>query len=462
MAAEGPAAAAFALPFFAWAAPPHVAPEVAPSTTAAAASCPARRPGGCSLALAGGRRGAAGAVRAAVAWTFKPMGRDRHRGAAGRAGHRGPAPAFFIAAEAVLTSPAPHVTAFTCNLKRLIYCRPAEEEDQSPEALDAAERRRLQKRNGSHKAGVMCVRWSKTGQWHGGVVKSVAVAPSDAYIASGSWDRTLRIWATSISGSYEQLAQIGGHSGIIHSVGWSPDGRLLVSGSEDRTMRIWEIKTDGGGWVSGKETKVVSGLAPNVTSCFFAGDGRRLIASVGNAIKIFDVGSGCKELRSAIVSDAPIKCLSVDDTVQGRTRLVASCEAGGRDVVRVYEVEAMIQSDKARFSEYSVQGLGERSAAHVHAYGDATKRTTASPRSVVACAFYNPPAAVSEAAIELRPNVVVASDPGKLLSTHTDAGQRVCAFEGFAPFTCVDSCGARIAAGDFVGNVYALSSVLFQ
>eukprot|EP00741_Cyanophora_paradoxa_P019793 tig00021168_g19102.t1 len=100
MAAEGPAAAAFALPFFAWAAPPHVAPEVAPSTTAAAASCPARRPGGCSLALAGGRRGAAGAVRAAVAWTFKPMGRDRHRGAAGRAGHRGPAPAFFIAAEA--------------------------------------------------------------------------------------------------------------------------------------------------------------------------------------------------------------------------------------------------------------------------------------------------------------------------------------------------------------------------
>eukprot|EP00741_Cyanophora_paradoxa_P019806 tig00021168_g19115.t1 len=362
-----------------------------------------------------------------------------------------------------------------------------EEEDQSPEALDAAERRRLQKRNGSHKAGVMCVRWSKTGQWfatgsrdrsirvfnseglwqatlrgHGGVVKSVAVAPSDAYIASGSWDRTLRIWATSISGSYEQLAQIGGHSGIIHSVGWSPDGRLLVSGSEDRTMRIWEIKTDGGGWVSGKETKVVSGLAPNVTSCFFAGDGRRLIASVGNAIKIFDVGSGCKELRSAIVSDAPIKCLSVDDTVQGRTRLVASCEAGGRDVVRVYEVEAMIQSDKARFSEYSVQGLGERSAAHVHAYGDATKRTTASPRSVVACAFYNPPAAVSEAAIELRPNVVVASDPGKLLSTHTDAGQRVCAFEGFAPFTCVDSCGARIAAGDFVGNVYALSSVLFQ
>ncbi len=46
------------------------------------------------------------------------------------------------------------------------------------------------------------------------------------------------IWG--VDGKLQQL--MAGHTGDIHIVRWSPDGKLLASGSEDRTVRIWQVK----------------------------------------------------------------------------------------------------------------------------------------------------------------------------------------------------------------------------
>ena len=43
-----------------------------------------------------------------------------------------------------------------------------------------------------------------------------------------------------------------GHAGIVNSVAWSGDGKRLASGSSDKTVRVWEAGT-------GKAERVLKG-----------------------------------------------------------------------------------------------------------------------------------------------------------------------------------------------------------
>jgi len=70
---------------------------------------------------------------------------------------------------------------------------------------------------------------------HRGAVYAVAFSPDGAYLASGSFDETVRLWRVS-DGAL--LRTLNGHTGSVLSVAFSPDGAYLASGSADRTVRL--------------------------------------------------------------------------------------------------------------------------------------------------------------------------------------------------------------------------------
>lgn len=71
---------------------------------------------------------------------------------------------------------------------------------------------------------------------HDDTVRSLAVVPGIG-IVSGSHDTTLKVWTL----NWDCIAQMSGHSGIVYSVGVSPDSAFISSGSEDNTARVWQL-----------------------------------------------------------------------------------------------------------------------------------------------------------------------------------------------------------------------------
>ncbi|MFM6139741.1 MAG: WD40 repeat domain-containing protein, partial [Sphaerospermopsis kisseleviana] len=49
---------------------------------------------------------------------------------------------------------------------------------------------------------------------------------------------TIKIWDISTG---EVLQTLTGHSGVVNSISLSADGKVIASGSSDKTVRIWQF-----------------------------------------------------------------------------------------------------------------------------------------------------------------------------------------------------------------------------
>ncbi|KAH7459866.1 Vegetative incompatibility protein [Fusarium oxysporum f. sp. matthiolae] len=126
----------------------------------------------------------------------------------------------------------------------------------------------------------------QTLEGHTNWVNSVVFSNDGKLIASGSSDKTVKIWNV-VTGEEEQALK--GHTGSVRSVVFSKDGKLIASGSSDKTVKIWKVAT-------GEEERALKGHTGSVRSVVFSNDGKLIASgSVDWTNKIWNVATGAEE-----------------------------------------------------------------------------------------------------------------------------------------------------------------------
>ncbi len=154
-------------------------------------------------------------------------------------------------------------------------------------------------------------------------VRCVAFSPDGEKVASGCWDKAVRIYEVHTG---KELAVLKGHRDAINGVAFSPDGDALASCSLDRTIFLWDVR-------KGAELKRLIGHEDWVLGVAFFPDGKSL-ASAGkdSTVRVWDLATG-QERLTLKSPGSPVEAVAVSP--DGKT--IAS---GGWDTaVRLWDAD---------------------------------------------------------------------------------------------------------------------------
>ena len=175
---------------------------------------------------------------------------------------------------------------------------------------------------------------------HTSGVTSVVYSPDGKTLASGSGDRTVKLWDVNTG---QVKTSLRDHTSGVTSVVYSPDGKTLASGSDDRTVRLWDVNT-------GQVKTTLRDHRGRVTSVTFSPDGTTLAsASWDRTVKLWDVNTG--QIKASLEHRKSVT--SVVYSPDGKTLASGSWD----DTVRLWDVETHATITDFRRQRFGVSSV---------------------------------------------------------------------------------------------------------
>ena len=109
----------------------------------------------------------------------------------------------------------------------------------------------------------------QTIQAHNNPILAVKISPDGKMIASGGWDKTIKLWNLQTG---QLLKTFIGHEQLVSAIAFSPDSQILASGSKDSSIKLWNIQT-------GELIRTLKGHELSVLSLAISPDGETLASS---------------------------------------------------------------------------------------------------------------------------------------------------------------------------------------